>query len=471
MYSLSSINQLSERIGSGEISPIELVDQCLKRIKSLDPILNSFITIQSEQKIYEQARKSEKEIKSGRYLGPLHGIPYCIKDMFYIKNIRFTGGSKIFSNYIPSFSSKIVKQMMKAGSILMGTNNLNEFASGITGENPFFGNSLNPWDLSRISGGSSGGSAIAVATGMSFLSIGTDTGGSVRVPSALCGVVGFKPTFNLISKADVFPLSPSLDHVGFITRSALDTVLMLNILAKSNPKYNRYNNPQVLLQEIEKKSIVLGIPKNYFLDNIDHDIHTLFNNFINTMSTLGMTQEDISLRFTWQYYDNWRKVRLAEASHIHRNLFASSKENYSKNLRNMFIEGLKLSATEYIEAFINTNKVRKEFLNILKNMADVVVVPTTTITSPKFGEEYINSYSSNERMSVRQALLKNTIVFNSIGLPCVTIPLGLTTNGLPAGVQIIGSPNQEYLILSIAYLYESINNTKTKLIPPICVRC
>ncbi len=339
-YSLLSINELSERIKTGEISPIQLVSECLERIKSLDPILNSFITIQSQQKIYEQAEISEKEIKHGRYLGPLHGIPYCIKDIFYIKNFRFTGGSKIFSNCIPSFSSKIVKQMMKAGSILMGTNNLNEFASGITGENPFFGNSLNPWDLSRISGGSSGGSAIAVATGMSFLSIGTDTGGSVRVPSALCGVVGFKPTFNLISKADVFPLSPSLDHVGFITRSAMDTVLVLNALVKSNHKDNRYNNPQFLLQEIEKKNIVLGIPKNYFLDNIDHDIHILFNNFLNTMSTLGMIQKDVTLRFTWQYYDNWKKVRLAEASHTHEHLFSSRKEDYSTAVRNMLIEGL-----------------------------------------------------------------------------------------------------------------------------------
>ncbi|MDQ4073755.1 MAG: amidase, partial [Thermoproteota archaeon] len=214
---------------------------------------------------------------------------------------------------------------------------------------------------------------------------------------------------------------------------------------------------------------VLGIPKNYFLDNIDHDIHILFNNFLAIMSTMGMTQKDFTLKFTWQYYDNWRKVRLAEASYIHKNLFSSRKEDYSKNVMNMLIEGLKISATEYIQAFINTNKVRKEFLHILNDMVDVIVVPTTIITSPKVGEEYINFCSSNEKMNVRQALLKNTIVFNSIGLPCATIPLGLTTNGLPAGVQIIGRPNQEYLVLSIAYMYEFISNTKTRFVPPVCV--
>ena len=202
--------------------PVDLVNVCLSRIKKLNPILNSFITVIDEQLIYKQAEISEKEIKQGNYFGPLHGIPFSVKDMFYAKGIRFTAGSRIFTNYISQVDATAVKRMKKAGAILLGSNNLNEFASGIDGKNPFYGDSKNPWDQERISGGSSGGSAVAVATGMAMVSLGTDTGGSIRVPSALCGVVGLKPTYDLISKNNVFPLSPSLDHVGCITKSVWD---------------------------------------------------------------------------------------------------------------------------------------------------------------------------------------------------------------------------------------------------------
>ena len=211
--SLFSIKQLSERINTGDISPTDLIEVCLDRIKKFNPILNAFITVVEEDRLYDQSQIAEKEIKQGNYYSPLHGIPFSIKDIFCAKGIRCTVGSKILSNNISHADATAVKRIKEAGAILIGTNNLNEFASGITGINYFYGSSKNPWNSSRISGGSSSGSAVAVATGMVPLSLGTDTGGSVRVPSSLCGVVGLKPTYGRVSKHNVFPLSPSLDHV------------------------------------------------------------------------------------------------------------------------------------------------------------------------------------------------------------------------------------------------------------------
>src|SRR5919199_2559909 len=233
--SLLSLRQLSEGIKNGDISPADLIEVCLNRIKKFDPILNAFISVIDEKILYEQAQIAEKEIKSGTYYGPLHGIPFSIKDIFYANGIRCTMGSKIFSNNISHVDATAVKRLERAGAILIGTNNLNEFASGITGINPFYGSSKNPWDISRISGGSSGGSAVAVATGMVPFSLGTDTGGSIRVPSSLCGVVGIKPTFGRVSKHNVFPLSPSLDHVGCITRSVWDTSVVMEHIAGWDP--------------------------------------------------------------------------------------------------------------------------------------------------------------------------------------------------------------------------------------------
>ena len=230
-FSLFSIKHLSEKIKTNEISPVDLIEFCFDRIRKFNPSLNAFITVIDEEDAYNNARIAEREISQGNYRGPLHGIPFSIKDIIYAKDIRCTGGSKILSEYIPKTDATCTKKIKEVGAILIGTNNLNEFASGITGVNPFYGNTKNPWNMSRISGGSSGGSAVAVSTGMACISLGTDTGGSLRVPSSLCGVVGLKPTYGRVSKYGVIPLAPSLDHVGCVTRSAWDAAAVLESIS------------------------------------------------------------------------------------------------------------------------------------------------------------------------------------------------------------------------------------------------
>jgi aspartyl-tRNA(Asn)/glutamyl-tRNA(Gln) amidotransferase subunit A len=467
--SLFSINQIAQRIETGDISPVDLVDICLRRIKKLNPILNSFITIVNEQQIYDQAEISEKEIKKGNYISPLHGIPFSIKDMFYARGIRFTAGSKIFTNQISKVDANSVKRMKKAGAILIGCNNLNEFASGITGKNPFYGDSKNPWDSRRISGGSSGGSAVAVATGMTLFSLGTDTGGSIRVPSALCGVVGLKPTYDLVSKKKVFPLSPSLDHVGCITKSVEDASIVLEFLCKKNSlnknKENKKKSLFMNLENFKNKKIVLGIPENYFFDFLDADVEEIFYNFERKVSFCKIKVKKFKLHNTEQYYNSWIDIRLAEASDIHQVLVNSRGNDYSKEVKDMIVEGTKVHAIDYIHSMRVIKEIRKEFLLLLRHNVDVIIVPTTVIPAPKLNEDSV-IVNKGFLINIREALLRNTIIFNSIGFPAVSIPLGLTRKDrLPVGLQIIGPPNGDNLVLSIAHQFNFINDKILKCIP------
>ena len=476
LSTLFSVNQISPKIENGDISPIDLVDVCLYRINKLNPILNSFITVVDKDQLYRQAEIAEREIKNGNYFGPLHGIPFSIKDMIFAKGIKFTAGSKIFENYISNVESSCVKQMKNLGAILIGTNNLNEFASGITGKNPFYGDSKNPWNQERISGGSSGGSAVAVATGMTLISLGTDTGGSIRVPAALCGVVGLKPTYDLINKNDVFPLTPSFDHVGCITKSVLDSYFVLQCLSKKNIfKKNSNKNKDCLdlscLYNFEKRKLTLGVPNNYFLDYLHTDIEYLFSNFIkNLLSSNNINVEYIHLKKTEQYYKNWKDVRLAEASSIHQSLFDIRKSGYSNEVKYMLIEGTKVFAIDYIKAIYTINEIKKEFVSLLDKKINAIVIPTTIISAPQLNEDLI-TISNDVSISVRKALLRNTIIFNSIGLPAVSIPLGFTKKDkMPVGLQIIGPPYGDEIVLSIAYYFESMINSGFRFIPPIAIR-
>ncbi|MGH9977797.1 MAG: amidase, partial [Nitrososphaeraceae archaeon] len=234
LIALTSIKTISDRIRHGDLSPSELVEACLERIKKFDSSLGAFITI-LEENARQDARAAEKQIKEGRYFGPLHGIPFSIKDVICAKGIRCTAGSKIMSDYVSRINATSVEKMKKAGAILIGTNNTHEFACGMTNVNPHYGSSKNPWNTSKLSGGSSGGSAVSVGAGMIPVSLATDTSGSIRVPSSLCGVVGLKPTYGRVSKYGIVDLAPSLDHVGCITRSAWDAAAVLQTIAGKDP--------------------------------------------------------------------------------------------------------------------------------------------------------------------------------------------------------------------------------------------
>jgi aspartyl-tRNA(Asn)/glutamyl-tRNA(Gln) amidotransferase subunit A len=470
--SLLSLRQLSEGLKNLDISPADLIEVCLDRIKKFDPILNSFISVVDEKTLYEQAQIAEKEIKQGHYHSPLHGIPFSIKDIFYANGIRCTMGSKIFSNNISHVDATTVKRLKRAGAILIGTNNLNEFASGITGINPFYGSSKNPWDTSRISGGSSGGSAVAVATGMVPFSLGTDTGGSIRVPSSLCGVVGIKPTFGRVSKHNVFPLSPSLDHVGCITRGVWDTSTVMQYIAGWDPLDENSTHKKVpvytrIIENSSIKGLRIGIPMKYFLDHVSPEVESLFYDCIEVIKSAGsVVLYNLDLYDTDQYQKTWQKIRLAETAEIHIKWLKTRAKEYSREVRKMLVQGTKITAVDYISAVNMVRKVRKELLSILNSKVDVIMVPTTIISAPKFDEESIIT-DKNTVLHTREALLRNTILFNCIGLPAISIPIGLTKSKMPIAAQIIGAPFMEETIMSTAYYYECRNDSLKMFIPPI----
>ncbi|MGC1929799.1 MAG: amidase [Candidatus Nitrosopolaris sp.] len=455
---------MSEKIKTNEISPVDLIEFCFDRIRKFNPSLNAFITVIDEEDAYNNARIAEREISQGNYRGPMHGIPFSIKDIIYAKGIRCTAGSKILSEYIPKTDATCVKKMKEAGAILLGTNNLNEFASGITGVNPFYGNTKNPWNMSRISGGSSGGCAVAVLTGMALISLGTDTGGSIRVPSSLCGVVGLKPTYGRVSTYGVVPLAPSLDHVGCVTKSVWDAAAVLECISG---QISNHKKIPLYTKIIENSNIVgaIGVPKDYFLDYVHSEVKSLFYQFLESLKSLGYKVFDIDLQNSEKYYNSWRYVRYAEASEIHAQWLKTRAEDYSEEVRDMLIEGTKISAIDYIHAMrIINEELKNELLMMLKQKIDVIAVPTTIIPAPRFDELMITDNDSYV-LQTREALLRNTILFNSTGFPAVSIPIGLTKDDMPVAVQMIGPPFREDKILSVAYSYECINNTRIRFMP------
>jgi aspartyl-tRNA(Asn)/glutamyl-tRNA(Gln) amidotransferase subunit A len=406
---------------------------------------------------------SEKRIKEGLYKGPLDGIPFSVKDNIYVNGLKCTAGSKILEQFYPMRDASCVDVLRKAGAIVLGTTNMNEFASGITGVNPIYGSSRNPWNKEHISGGSSGGSCVSVSAGMVAFSIGTDTGGSIRVPASFCGVAGLKPTYGKISSEGVIALAPSLDHIGIITRNVIDTSTIFKIITNLNRddgvKIYNYRGSTIRKTMSDRKKIVIGCPDNYFLNDLNPRILKCFERFIETITSLGYRVKNISLNATEKIERAWTTIRLAEASEQHAKFQRKSSE-YSDEVATMLKMGKKIPAVRYIQSC----KFRSEMIKICDKIfstIQIMITPTTPITAPSFAA----IEDPKKSLEIRQLLLRNVIPFNLIGFPALNIPLGLDKNNVPIGAQLIGKPNCEDQILLFA---NDIQNKKNyKFIPRI----
>jgi aspartyl-tRNA(Asn)/glutamyl-tRNA(Gln) amidotransferase subunit A len=465
----SSIHELSKLISSKSLSPVDLVEDTLERIDALDEELHAYITV-TRDSARKEAKKAEMDIRDGKYLGPLHGIPVSLKDLIYVSGVRSTSGSRILSDFTPDYDATVVKRLKEAGAIIVGTNNTHEFACGITNINPHYGSSKNPWDPNRMSGGSSGGSAVAVSAGMAVGSLGTDTSGSIRVPSSLCGLFGLKPTYGRVSKYGVMPLAPSIDHVGPIARTAWDTAALLqaiagfDILDESTLDFPVPDYLQIVSETLDKpRKFTLGVPQQYFFDLIDSRVMEVFENCLNEMHGCGVSTVPVTLNETHKISDAWKAFRLGESAAVHSSWLKSRRNEYGSDVLTMLERGTKITAVEYITALRYKKELKDDFLRAMKGL-DGLLVPTTAISAPLLDETSIDINGKNTEVYV--ALSRLTTVFDITGLPALNVPAGLVDGSLPIGVQLVGREFDEALLLSLANEYERYSKISEAMIAP-----
>jgi len=439
----ASIREVAELLCGRKVSPVELTKQCLQRIEKLNPALNAFITVTADSAL-AAARAAESEIQRGKRRGPLHGIPIALKDMIDTADVITTAGSALFQHRVPSADAEVVRRLKQAGAVLLGKQNLHEFAYGGSSMISFFGEVRNPWNPAHIAGGSSGGSASAVATGMCFAAIGTDTAGSIREPAALCGIVGLKPTYGRVSARGVIPLSPSLDHVGPLARTVADAAIVLQAIAGPDLADSVPSDPTVgLEQSIDK--IRIGVPREFFYEDLDPEVAAATEQAIAVLQQLGGTIRELHLAVPTD-----RTLQSAESYAVHAEEAARHPELYQPETLRRIRTGEKATAEEVQRCRRELAEIRASIQSVFEEV-DVLVTPTTPIPAPLITELKQNPDLLRPREIL---LLRNTRPVNVWGLPAISVPCGFTRTGLPIGLQIIGPPWGEARVLQVGYAFE-----------------
>jgi aspartyl-tRNA(Asn)/glutamyl-tRNA(Gln) amidotransferase subunit A len=445
---------LATLIQRQEVSPVEATQAVVDRVEKFDRQLNSCITLLRDEAM-TQARAAEKEIRAGGYRGPLHGIPIAVKDLFYTKGIQTTAGSKILRDFKPAYDATVISKLHDAGAILIGKLNMHEFARGATNMSSLIGACNNPWDTLRMPGGSSGGSAAAVAAGLCFGSLGSDTGGSIRIPAALCGVVGVKPTYGRVSRHGVFPLSWSLDHVGPMTRTVADAALMLQVIAghdRHDPTTRTAVVPDysaALTRDIEGAR--LGIPQEFYFEQLDAEVRDSVRSAIQTLERAGAQVEEVSLPLSKYAPAAGRIISLAESAEIHEQFLKTHVADYAPDVRAGLLAGQLVLGKHYLKAQRLRSLIRQEMAAALRRV-DVLVTPTVPIPAPRIGQTMVDI--GPETVNITWALSRLTHPANLAGFPAISVPCGLSLGELPIGLQLIGRPFAEATVLQLAYAYE-----------------
>ncbi len=449
-----TIAELAPQIQSGKISPVELVRQTLDRIAALQPKLNAYVTVTAEWAL-KQAQLEEQEIRAGRYRSRLHGIPFAAKDLFYTKGIRTTVGSKIFADFEPSYDAAAVDRLYQAGAILVGKAGLHEWAYGITSNNPHFGTIRNPWDPERIPGGSSGGSAAAVSAEMCHFSLGSDTGGSIRIPAAFCGVVGLKATFGRISRHGVFPLGFSLDHIGPFATTVEDAAFVYQTISGADSRddsiVDRPVDAAVLTQHPRLTSKKVGVPRNFYFEKLHPDVEAATRKALTVFESLGASLVDIEVPDMEEYSAIARLILLAEASSVHARRLEERRQDFGDDVRSLLDQGRFILATDYLNAQRQRRHLAEKFRDLLSRV-DVVATPAVSVPAPKIGQKTLQV--GGEEQEVRIAVTRIPRALNLTGLPLLTLPCGFSSEGLPIGLQLIGSAFDEKQLLEIGHAYE-----------------
>jgi len=458
----ATIAEIAHLFRAGKLSPVELTELMLARIERTNPKLNAFITV-TDELARAQAKRAEMElgIKGRRKTwvdrGLLHGIPLSLKDNVCTEGIRTTAGSKILRDYFPERDAAVVTRLKQSGAVLLGKTNMHEFAYGVTNNNPHYGAARNPWDNARIPGGSSGGSAAAVAAGLCFGSVGTDTGGSIRIPAALCGIVGLKPGLGRVDVTGVIPLSVTHDCVGPLAGTVADAgILFRTIVEGRNGRREGERRRRSFARKLSK--LRLGIPREFFFDVISDEVQESFDAAVRCTRGLGAKIKEISIPLLAETEKAGNRIAWAEASHYHQQSgwFPGRAAEYGEDVRSRLEMGIKVLAVEYLEA----QDQRRNFISQLRgaiqeDAIDALMVPTTPVAAPAIGEE--TTQVGRTEHPTRALLLRLNRPANLAGVPAISVPCGFTAAGLPMGLQFIGAEHSEQLLLDVAEMYQRAN--------------
>jgi aspartyl-tRNA(Asn)/glutamyl-tRNA(Gln) amidotransferase subunit A len=453
-----TIAELAAKIQAKEISPVEVIRAQFDRIERLDPSLNAYLTVLSEPAMGE-ARTAEQEIARGHYRGPLHGVPVAVKDLFDTQGVKTTAGSVILKDYVPARDATVLARLRQQGAVVLGKLNLHEFAYGGTGVNPHYGTSKNPWALDRIPGGSSSGSGVAVAAGLAFGALGTDTGGSVRMPASLCGIVGLKPTYGRCSRAGIIPLAWSLDHPGPMVRSVADAALMLNAMAGHDPR-----DPATVRRAVpdytqgltnDLRGVRIGVPRLVLWEGLDPEVEAVMDGAVQQLTRLGgrlgARLEEVTLPQMRHAVLASSIIIGAEGAAYHHEWLRTAAGQYGEDVRLRLKQGALLPAAAYFKAQRLREAIRRE-LDAALTHVDVLLTPTLPIATPT-----IERCTVTPGMPLPPELLhipRLTRPFNLTGHPVISVPCGFTQSGMPVGMQIVGRAFDEAMVLRVAQAYE-----------------
>ena len=455
---------LGRMIATKQVSPVEVVRVHLDRIAALDPTLRAFITVCADGAL-ESARAAEANLMAEGAVGPLHGVPWAPKDLYSTKGVRTTGGSKILADSVPGADATVVARLARAGAILLGKLNMHEFAYGPEGLNAHYGDTRNPWsaDAHRVAGGSSSGSGAAVAAGLTPGSLGSDTGGSIRIPASLCGITGLKPTYGRVSRAGVLPLAWSMDHVGPMTRSARDSALMLGVIAGYDPA-----DPTTSVLPVpdygaaltgDVKGLRVGLLRAHFTDAAAPDVRAAVETAAKQLERAGAVVDEVNLTQVSHVAAASAAIVASEALAYHAAWMRSRPQDYQPDVRERLRLGAFVSGAHYVRAQQIRALVAREIDEALARR-DVLLAPATPLAAPVLGER--ETTLGDGSSDVRAALLRCTRPFNFSGHPACAAPCGFTTGGLPIGLQIVGRPFDEATVLRVVDAYQRTTDWHTR---------
>ena len=443
-----TLAEAAEQVKHRRISPVELTKACLSLIERYNPVLNAFITVNSASALSEAA-EAEREIQSGHWRGPLHGIPVGLKDIIDQKDVSTTAGSAVLKDTIAVADAEVTRRLRQAGAVLIGKLNLHEFAYGGSGIISHFGPVRNPWDTARITGGSSSGSAAAVAVGMCFAALGTDTAGSIRLPAAYCGIVGLKPSFGLVSRRGVFPLALSYDHVGPMARTVEDAAIVLDAIAGYDPADpgSRQFSQSSYQEAIRRSTAALrvAIATEYFHEGIEPEIESELRTAVAQITAHTLSVRDVKVPV-----DEDRTVHIYEAYQYHEQFLAEYRDQYDPQTLKRILQGQDVTEEQYRAARCTLDALRRRSAEIFRDV-DVLITPTVPVSPAPIVDLQAGLPELRKRELI---MLRNTRPFNVLGLPTITVPCGFTGEGLPIGMQISAGEGAERKVLAIAHQFE-----------------